>query len=84
ILSPATVHIDRERKLHIYAREHVGHAWLVDPRARTVEVFRREGEGWSFACSFSRAQRARAEPFDALELDLSTLWLEDEKPEAAR
>jgi len=83
ILSPSTARVDRGPKLRIYAREQVRHAWLVDPQARTLEVFRREGEGWFFVGSFSGAERIRAEPFDAVELNLGTLWLPQEKLEAA-
>lgn len=84
IVSPSTARVDRGRKLRIYAREQVRHAWLVDPQTRMLEVFRREGEGWFFVGSFSDAERVRAEPFDAIELDLGTLWLPQEKLEAAR
>src|SRR6266852_4240779 len=69
ILSPSTARVDRGGKLRIYAREQVRHAWLVDPQARTLEVFRREGEGWFFVGRFSDAERVRAEPFDAIELN---------------
>ena len=37
ILSPSTASTDRVRKLRIYARERVSHAWLIDPLARTLE-----------------------------------------------
>ena len=43
VLSPSTVQIDRPRKLRVYAREGVAHAWLVDPLARTPEVLRLDG-----------------------------------------
>src|SRR5437899_8974257 len=42
VVSPATAAIDRGRKLHIYAREGVDNLWLVDPLARTLEVYRLE------------------------------------------
>ena len=32
VLSPRTSKLDRARKLPVYAREQVGHVWLVDPR----------------------------------------------------
>ena len=38
VVSPSTEAIDRGRKLRIYAREGVAHAWLVDPLRRTLEV----------------------------------------------
>ena len=31
VLSPSTSRFDRKRKLPIYHREGVGHAWLLDP-----------------------------------------------------
>ena len=38
VLSPSTARIDRTDKLAIYAADGVGHCWLVDPDARTLEV----------------------------------------------
>jgi Uma2 family endonuclease len=43
ILSPSTASLDRSRKLGVYAREQVAHAWLVDPLLRTLEVLPLEG-----------------------------------------
>jgi len=74
VLSPATASMDRVKKLRIYAREHVRHAWLVDPLARTLEVLRLEGDRWSIASTFADLDVVRAEPFDAIDLDLSLLW----------
>ena len=73
VLSPSTVSLDRIRKLPIYARESVDHAWLIDPVARTLEVFRREGNRWYLAGAFSGDERVHAEPFDAVELELGIL-----------
>jgi putative restriction endonuclease len=76
VVSPSTGAIDRGRKMRIYAREGVGHLWLVDPLLRTIEVFRlREGE-WAVAAVHAGDAPARVEPFDALELDVSRWWLE--------
>ncbi len=41
ILSPSTMRRDRVQKLQIYAREGVGHVWLIDPSAQTLEFYRR-------------------------------------------
>jgi Uma2 family endonuclease len=38
VLSPSTEYIDRSKKPRIYAREGVGHAWLVDTLRQTLEV----------------------------------------------
>ncbi len=74
VLSPSTAKIDRAEKLEIYHRESVAHAWLVDPAARLVEIFRREAAGWLRVGVFAGDARVRAEPFDAIELPLASLW----------
>ena len=74
VLSPVTAALDRVKKLAIYAREGVSHAWLVDSIARTVEVLRLESGRWVIAGTFGGAGVIHAEPFDAVELDLTLLW----------
>jgi Putative restriction endonuclease len=74
VLSPSTGVLDRARKLPIYARRGVGHAWLVDPLQRTLEVFRREGGSWLLVTTFAGDDKVRAEPFDAIDLDLAAVW----------
>lgn len=78
VLSPSTVGVDRVRKNRIYAREGVGHLWFVDPLARTLEVFRLQESQWLELGAYEGDVTVRAEPFDAVELDLSTLWVPDE------
>jgi hypothetical protein len=60
--------------MRIYAREQVQHIWLVEPLARTLEVYRLDGEGYRATTTFGESEIARIEPFDAIELDLSALW----------
>ncbi len=74
VLSDATRGLDRVRKLPIYARAGVGHVWLVDPAARTLEVFRKHERAWLLVATFGGSDLVRAEPFDAIELDLGGLW----------
>lgn len=74
VLSPSTQRVDRSRKLRIYAREGVRHVWLIDPTARTLEVLRLEGAKYLIAAVHDGEARVRAEPFDAIELDLGLLW----------
>jgi Uma2 family endonuclease len=74
ILSPSTAGLDRVKKLAIYLREGVGHLWFVDPEGRTLEVLRREGERYVVAQTFAGDDPIRAEPFDAIELELGALW----------
>jgi len=75
VLSPGTYATDRAEKLPVYARERVGHAWLIEPVQRTLEVLRLGDDGrWVVVDTWRGAARVRAEPFDAVELDLSLLW----------
>ena len=74
VLSPGTQAMDRARKLPIYAREGIGHVWLVDPLQRTLEVLRRQNRDWLIVAVHEGAAAVRAEPFDAIELDLGILW----------
>jgi Uma2 family endonuclease len=74
ILSPSTERLDRARKLGVYARERVGNAWLVNPETRTLEVYRRSEDRWLLLATHASDALVRAEPFDAIELDLLPLW----------
>ncbi len=74
VLSPSTAQLDRTRKLDIYRRERVAHVWLVDPRARTLEVLRRTDDGWLLVGTWAGDAKVRAEPFEAIALDLAILW----------
>ena len=76
VLSPSTTTLDRTKKLDIYAREHVGHAWLVDPIARTLEVLRREDGRWLIRATHAGSDVVRATPFGEVDLDLRGLWTE--------
>ena len=76
VLSPSTGTIDRGRKMRIYAREGVGHLWLVDPLARTLEVYRLDAEHrWVVVENFGGDDVVRAEPFDTVALALARWWL---------
>lgn len=74
VLSPSTAAVDRTVKLRLYAREQVAHVWLVDPLARTLEVFALDGGAWRLLGAWSGDERVRAAPFEALELELALLW----------
>ena len=74
ILSGSTERIDRVKKLAIYAREGVKHAWLVNPLLRTLEVLRLESGRWVLLATHEGDATLRAEPFDAIELELALLW----------
>jgi Uma2 family endonuclease len=81
VVSPSTAAIDRGRKLRIYAREGVRHAWLVDPLQRRIEVLRRDGTDWLPIAIVEGQRSIRAEPFDAIDIELALMW--DDPPSPA-
>jgi Uma2 family endonuclease len=83
IASKKTRKHDRKNKLPLYARVGVGHAWIIEPRLRSLQGYRRHEQNWlELGCYFDD-EKVRAEPFDAVELDLSRLWLGQALPTRA-
>ncbi|MGK3995880.1 Uma2 family endonuclease [Sorangium sp. So ce1024] len=75
VISPRTERVDRGKKMRIYRREGVGHVWLLSPLLRTLEVYRLEGGRWVLLETYEEDAKVRAEPFDAVELDLGAIWI---------
>jgi Uma2 family endonuclease len=84
VLSPQTSRYDRTKKLRIYARERVSHAWLIDPDARTLEVYELTEGRWVLLSTHVEQEKVRAPPFDAVELELGALWPEEPKKRKPR
>ena len=74
VLSPSTERMDRATKLAIYAREGVSHVWLINPINETLEVLALANGRWTLLATHVGAVAIRAEPFEAIELELSALW----------
>jgi Uma2 family endonuclease len=74
ILSPSTEAKDRTKKLPLYRREGVRHVWLLDPEVETLEVYRHGAEGWVLIATHHQRGAVRAEPFEAIELDLGLVF----------
>lgn len=74
VLSERTERVDRGTKMRIYRREGVRHVWLLSPTLQTLEVYRLDAGNWTLVETFEGDAVVRAEPFDAMELPLSTLW----------
>ncbi|MFT4045998.1 MAG: Uma2 family endonuclease [Solimonas sp.] len=75
MLSPSTARLDRVEKLTIYAQYEVQWVWLVEPTARTLEVFGLDRGHWRLESSHADDARVKAPPFDAVELELDILWI---------
>ena len=75
ILSPSTARTDHALKMSIYARERVPHLWLVDPDARTLEVYRLQDDGhWLLLATLKEDDPVKQPPFDAITFALGSLW----------
>lgn len=74
VASRSTEKLDRYKKLPVYAKAGVAHAWLIHPGHRTLEVLRLHEGQWKVIDVFADNETVRAEPFEAIELELETLW----------
>ena len=77
VLSPSTATLDRAKKLGAYAAAGVAFAWLVDPLAQVLEVYRCDDGEWTALDVHRETSVVHAEPFESLALDLSTIWPDD-------
>jgi Uma2 family endonuclease len=75
VISPSTESIDRGRKLRIYAREAVAHLWLVNPIAKTLEVYRLSDSSWVLVHTYVNDDVVRAEPFAEVAIEIGRWWL---------
>jgi len=74
VVSPSTGALDRARKMPVYAREHVGHLWIVDPVVRTLEVYRLDNGRWVVAAAYGGSEAVRAEPFETVAVGMARWW----------
>lgn len=74
ILSPATARTDRVAKLPIYAAHGVGHAWLVDPDLRLLEIYENRDGQWLLLAVLEHDAAVSQPPFAAISFALGSLW----------
>ena len=74
ILSPATTLIDRSAKRQLYARHGVPYYWIVDPEARTIEVYSLAEGGYQLSVRAAGAEVVSLPPFPNLALVPTSLW----------
>jgi Uma2 family endonuclease len=74
VLSPGTRRHDRVLKLPLYKRERVAHVWLVDPEAKTLEVYKLDGDSYRLLSTHAESEVVHAEPFEVFALELGVLW----------
>lgn len=74
VLSPSNASNDLVKKLRTLGRHRVPHYWLVDPERRTLAVMRWTPEGYLTALAADETEIVRAEPFDAIDLHVATIF----------
>lgn len=86
ILSPGTARYDNIVKRRFYAEIGVAHIWYVDPAREQLEVCRLVDDKWLQLGVFGGDEKVRAEPFEAIEIDMTEWWegLEGEKEDEDR
>ena len=83
ILSPSTAKTDRVIKMPVYAHYGVAYLWLVDPLAHTLEAFALRDGQWTVIGLFQDRDVVRVEPFTAIAIELSGLWIETQEDMSA-
>lgn len=83
VISPGHENHDRITKMTLYARYGVPWAWLVHPEERRLEVHEaRDGSWWLWGAFTDGAVEPLA-PFDAIDIDVGSLFLpRDDLPKA--
>ena len=74
ILSPGTARIDRGRKKTLYARFGVRYYWLVDPVARSVEVYELENAQYRLIERYQQDEIIESPLFTGLRIRLPEIW----------
>lgn len=75
LLSPSRAKQGRGVKMEAYAELGVSHVWIIDVDVRMLEIYRLGANAtWTRVGAFADDALCRAEPFDAIELDLGALW----------
>ena len=74
VLSPSNASNDLVKKLRTLTRHAVPHYWIVDPEHRTLIVLRWTPAGYLTALTADENEVVRAEPFEAIELEVGVLF----------
>ena len=74
VVSPASMEQDREITMQVYARHGVAHYWIVDPDARTFEIYALSGTTYEKVVAFSGDATATTSLFPGLAIPLARFW----------
>ena len=74
VISPSRPNDDTVKKLRVYHAATIPHYWLVDPRDATLTVMRWAEDGYLTVLRAEQTEVVRPEPFEEIELRLSSLF----------
>ncbi len=77
VISPSNASTDTVKKLRLYRAAGIPHYWLVDPRDKTLTVLRWSEAGYTTVLAAEGGEVVRAEPFEAIELDVGAIFGDD-------
>ena len=75
ILSSWSVRRDRIAKAALYARYGIRHYWVMDPDARTLEIYEADGAQYRSVERHEGHATVRTAVFPDLEIDLGRVWI---------
>ena len=73
VLLPSTAHLDRDRRMRLYAEHGVPSYWIVDPEARSIEAYALAGAEYTLAARLT-SEPVALPPFSDLTLDPASIW----------
>jgi Uma2 family endonuclease len=77
VVSASNATDDTIKKLRLYHRVGLPNYWIVDPRDSTLTVMRWTPDGYVTLMRAERSEVVRAEPFEAIEIAVGTLFGDD-------
>ena len=83
IVSPSNASNDTIKKKRVYHQHRVPHYWLLDPVQDTLSVLRWSPDGYVEVLSAMREERVKAEPFEAIALQVGVFFGDDEEESEA-
>lgn len=79
IISPSNAGHDLVKKKRIHHQHRVPHYWIIDPRDDSLTVLRWSPDGFTEILLAQRGERVRAEPFEAVLLQVGVLFGENDE-----
>lgn len=75
VLSPSTERYDRIHKADVYLASGVSHYWMLDVEREVLEAYEAGAGRWSRLGAWTRGDRPRIPPFEAVEIPVGALFV---------